>query len=105
MSQTRIKHRIPAMEVVDFVEGSTTERGEKVYKSLRITFKPCFGAPYVKVFQCDPGIGITEEWIEDTVLGCMEALAKDYPMDAFNIVRIKPNDISFEYSGTRGVVN
>lgn len=105
MSQSRVKKRLPEFEVVDFIEGVTTERGEKVYKSLRISFKPCFGNPYVKVFQCDPGIGITEEWIEDTVKGCMEAMAKDYPMDSFNIVRHKINDVSFEYSGSRGVVN
>jgi hypothetical protein len=105
MSQAHIKRRLAQMEVIDFVEGSTTERGEKVYKSLRITFRPCFGSPYIRVFQCDKGIGITEEWIEDTIKGCMEALAKDYPMDSFSLVRIKSNDIAFNYAGTRGVVN
>ena len=105
MSQTRIKKRLPEFEVTDFQEGTLTERGEKVYKTLRIRFRPMFGLPYTKVFQCDPGIGITEEWIEDTVKGCLEALDKDYPMDQFKTVRHRPNDISFEYIGSKGTVN
>jgi hypothetical protein len=104
MSQTRIKNPLPLHEVVDFEEGAFTERGEKVYKSCRITFKPLFGNPMTRTFKCDPGIGITEEWIEDTIAGCLSALAKDYPMDAFKVTRKQPNDILFEYEGTKGPI-
>jgi hypothetical protein len=104
VSQTRIKKRIPAFDIVEFFEGATTERGEKVYKTMRVTLKPLIGFPITKVLTCDQGIGITEEWIEDTIKGVFEALDKDYPMDQFKLVRHKPNDVSFEYAGTKGVV-
>jgi hypothetical protein len=104
VSQTRIKRRLPAFEVIDFDEGSFTDRGEKVYKTCRIVFKPLLGPPYKKVFQCDPGIGITEEWIEETIQGSLAALHKDYPWEIFEVVRHKPNDIVIEYSGTKGIV-
>jgi len=91
---------------VEFSDESFTERGEKVFKTLELGFKPFGSAMEIKrVLACDKGIGITEEWIEETVKGCLEALAKDYPFDAFRVVRHKPNQISFEYAGTRGVVH
>ena len=106
MSQSSIKRRLPAFDVVEFFEGATTERGEKVYRNMRVTFKP-FGVPQEikRVISCDKGIGITEEWIEETIQGLTEALEKDYPNDVFKIVRHAPNDIEFEYAGSRGGVN
>lgn len=105
MSQTRIKRRIAEFDVVEFSPDSYTERGERVYKNMRVTLKPLFDAPFVKVIQCDKGIGITEEWIEDTIKGLWSALERDYPTDEFRLVRHSPNDVSFEYAGTKGVVN
>jgi hypothetical protein len=105
VSQTRIKRRIKDFDVVEFSEESTTERGEKVYQNMEVTFHP-FGLSSIKrVISCDKGIGITAEWIEDTIQGCLEALHKDYPQDVFKVVRHQPNQVSFEYVGARGVVN
>lgn len=106
MSQSKVRHRIPSFDVVEFFEGATTERGEKLYRNMRVTFKP-FGYPeeIKRVICCDKGIGITEEWIEETIAGLSEALEKDFPQDVFEIVRHKPNDIEFRYSGAKGVVN
>ena len=105
MSQSKIKRGVPAFDVVEFSPDSYTERGERVYKVMRVTLKPCFDKPVVKVIQCDKGIGITEEWIEDTIKGVFAALDKDYPMDDFKLVRHAPNDVSFEYAGAKGPVN
>jgi hypothetical protein len=104
VSQSKIKSRIPAFDVVEFSEDSYTERGERVYKTMRVTLKPLFDRPFVKVLRCDKGIGITEEWIEDTIKGLWQALDRDYPTDEFRLVRHAPNDVSFEYCGTKGAV-
>ena len=98
--------KITVPQPVEFSDDSFTERGERVYKTLRITFHP-FGLPnpIERVITCEKGIGITEEWIEDTIKGCLEALEKDYPTDSFVVERTKPNDIRFVYAGARGVVN
>lgn len=102
MSQTQIKRRLPQYEAVEFSTESYTERGERVYKTLRISFKPRFDMLVVRVLKCDPQTGITEEWIEDTIVGCFDALAKDYPDDDFRLVVHRPNDVSIEYSGPKG---
>src|SRR5208283_2887393 len=102
VSQTRIKRRLPAMEAVEFSGDVWTERGERVYKTLRITLKPRVGFAVCKVLQCENAIGITEEWIEDTIVGCFDALEKDYPADDFKLIVHRPNDVSIEYCGSKG---
>jgi hypothetical protein len=97
--------KITVPEFVDFDEEATTERGEKVYKSLEVIFKPLGGFPLRKILKCDTGIGITEEFIEDTIIGCMKALEIDFPNDLFKVIRLKPNQIVFQYVGARGLVN
>ena len=92
-------------EPVDFTEESTTERGERVYKFMKIEFYPFGRPPIVRVLTCDKGIGITEEWIEETIQGGLAALAKDYPQDEYKVVRVKTNHILIEYAGTKGPVN
>ena len=102
MSQTKIKRRITTFEAVEFSTETWTEHGERVYKTLRVTMKPQFGIPIVKVLQCDPQTGITEEWIEDTIVGCFDALERDYPTDDFKLIVHRPNDVSIEYCGPKG---
>ena len=97
--------RLTVYEPVDFSEESTTERGERVWKTLKIEFHPFGRPPIVRVITCDKGIGITEEWIEDTIQGASAALKKDYPMDEYTVERVKPNHIIFKYSQTKGPVN
>lgn len=90
--------RITAYEPIEFSDDSFTERGERVWKTLRIEF------PWQNVdrfLKCDKGIGITEEFIEDTIKGCLEALQKDFPLETFSVTRVKPNWIRFDQSGTR----
>jgi hypothetical protein len=102
MSQTRIKRRIPAMEAVEFSTDCWTERGERVYKTLRISLKPRFDVAITKIIQCDKQVGMTEEWIEDTLQGCFAALERDYPDDDFKLIVHKPNDVTIQYAGPKG---
>lgn len=95
----RVK-RITAYEPVEFSDDSYTERGERVWKTLRIDF------PFSnvnRVLTCDKGIGITEEFIEDTIKGCLEALQKDFPLETFSVTRVKPNHIRFDQAGWRTI--
>ena len=95
--------RIP--EIVPFSDEQFTERGERVYTMLQITVTPAGCNPIKKVIEADPGMGFTEEWIEDTIVGALEKLELDFPNDVFEIVRHKPNVIALEYKGARGLVN
>lgn len=97
--------RLTVYQPTEFSSDTWTERGERVYKVLRITFKPQFGPPIVRVIACDKQVGITEEWIEDTLVGAFEALEKDYPADKFELDVHKPNDVTIRYSGMKGMVN
>lgn len=102
MSQQKIKRRMQEFDVVEFSDECWTERGERVYKTLRINLKPQFDLPVTKVIQCEKGIGMTEEWIEETLQGCFAALDRDYPMDDFKLIVHRPNDVSIEYAGPKG---
>lgn len=97
--------RLTIYEPVEFSEDSYTERGEKVYKTMEVVFVPPAGERIRRVIECPTGIGITEEYIEQTILGCLEALEKDFPNDQYHAVRVAPNRVRFEYAGVRGVVN
>jgi hypothetical protein len=97
--------RLTIYEPVDFSEDSFTERGERVYKNMKLELHLFGRPPMVRVITCDTGIGITEEWIEDTITGAVKALEKDYPQDQFKVVRVKGNHILIEYAGTKGRVN
>ena len=91
-------------EIVPIKEGARTERGERVYTYLEIVVYPPAANPIKRVLQADPGIGMTEEYIEDTIQGCLAALKKDFPNDVYRVVRVKPNVIRFEYTGVAGLV-
>jgi hypothetical protein len=97
------KYRI-IPEIVAFEPGASTERGEKVYRTLEITVFPPAAAPLKRVIQADPGLGFTEEWIEETIQGGLENLRKDFPNDVYKVVRVKPNQIRLEYAGVAGLV-
>jgi hypothetical protein len=97
-----MKRRIQAFDVVPFEEGSTTERGEKVYKCFEVVLMPLFGDPIKRVITLPEGVGITEEWIEDTIIGMQKALEKDFPHDRYELKRLAPNRVKFEYAGSRG---
>jgi hypothetical protein len=86
------------------IDEAFTERGERVYKTLEITVYPPDFNPVRKVIQCERGVGFTEEWIEDTIQGALQALAKDFPNDVYKVNRLKPNQISLEYAGVQGLV-
>ena len=90
--------RLTIYEPVEFSPESRTERGERVYTSVRFRVDPKI-CHLERVLPCDKGIGITEEWIEDAIVGCLSALEKDFPYVKFSVVRIAPNDIFFT-SGT-----
>lgn len=91
-------------EIVPFKEDSLTERGERVYTHLRIELIRPWAKGYDKVIQSDSGVGFTEEWIEETIKGCLEGLEKDFPNDSYKVVKVKPNHIRFEYVGAKGRV-
>lgn len=91
-------------EPQEFSDDSYTERGEKVYKTLRVVVRPLGAPPVERVLTCDKGVGITEEWIEDTISGCEKALEKDFPADRFQLLRHSPNDVEFLYAGVRGAI-
>lgn len=90
--------RITIYDPVEFSDDSFTERGERVWKTLRIELP---WRNLNRVIKCDKGIAITEEFIEDTIKGCLEALEKDFPFETYSVVRVKPNHIRFELSGSR----
>ena len=97
------KYRI-VPEVVPFSDESLTERGERVYKTLEIAAFPPGATPLKRVIQADPGMGFTEEWIEETIQGGLENLRKDFPNDVYRVVRVRPNQIRLEYAGVAGMV-
>jgi hypothetical protein len=97
------KYRI-VPEIVEFQEGAETERGEKVYSTLEMTVFPPAANPIHRVIRAEKGIGFTEEWIEETVQGALDALKVDFPNDAYKVVRVKPNQIRLEYAGVTGMV-
>lgn len=97
--------KLPISEVVSFSDEALTERGERVYTTLQITAYPPAANPITKVIKCENGIGFTEEWIEETIRGALEALAKDFPNDSYRVVRNKANQITLEYAGVTGLVN
>lgn len=92
-------------EIVEFSDDAFTERGEKVYKTLEMTVNIFGGTPIKRVVRADDGIGFTEEWIEETVQGALEQLKKDFPNDVYRVLRLRPNQIVFEYAGVTGLVN
>jgi hypothetical protein len=92
-------------EIVPFKEESLTERGERVYTTVKIELLYCGGVRHERVLKADAGLGFTEEWIEDTIRLALEALEKDYPNEVYKEVRVKPNYIRFEYVGPKGMVN
>lgn len=93
--------RLTYFEPVEFSDESLTERGERVYTTLRITTLPPSSKSVSRTIKADKGLGFTEEWIEETVQGCLQALEKDFPAAQFKVVRTKPNDIRLEYAGVR----
>lgn len=102
MSQTRIKHRLQPLEVLEFSEDSWTERGERVWKTLKITCHiEGLPEPIERVLACSPELGITEPFIEDTVAGALAALARDYPHAIFEVERPVPNHIVLRWAGVR----
>lgn len=96
--------RLIIHEPVEFSDDSYTERGERVYKTMEFTLTYPGKNPIVRVVNCPKGIGITEEYIEDTIQGCLKALALDYPDDVYEVIRNAPNRILFNYVGFRGIV-
>jgi hypothetical protein len=100
MLKAKIDQLVPAKE------GTLTERGEKIYRSLDITLKFPDGGEFKRVIQPDhQAIGFTEEWIEDTIAGCLKNLELDFPQDIYQVVRLRPNQIEFHYAGSKGRVN
>jgi len=97
--------RLTVYEPVDFSEDSFTERGERVWKTLKIEVHAFGRPPLSRVLKCDRGIAITEEWIEGTIKDGFAALKRDFPMDEFTVERVKPNHIIFKYKQTKGPVN
>lgn len=91
-------------ELVPFRDDVLTERGERVYTHLQIDLIPPYGKPMKRVIKCEAGVGFTEEWIEDTIKGCLENLQKDYPDQVYKVTKVKPNQLRFEYLGPRGMV-
>ena len=96
-------HVVP--DVVPFEGEQFTERGERVYTVLTITANIPGIDPIKKVIEADPGMGFTEEWIEDTIQDGLKGLALDFPDDEYYAVRHKPNVIALEYKGAKGPVN
>lgn len=85
-----------------------TERGEPVYEYLEITAHPPGIDPIKRVIYPDHRAdcaGFTEGFIEETVAGALQALARDFPDDIYEPVRIRPNVIALEYKGAKGPVN
>ena len=103
MSQSRIKPRA-VNQIVPFSDGAMTERGERVYSHLEIKLVPANGRRLIRVIRADNGIGFTEEWIEDTIAQGFQKLDLDYPTDAFEVIRHRPNEVEFRYIGYKGVV-
>lgn len=102
MSQARIKRRFIPMEVIDFSEDSWTDRGERVFKTLRVTcVMEVVNQSIDKVIACDNGLGMNETFIEDTIQGALAGLSIDFPHAEFAIERPLPNHIIFRWSGTR----
>jgi hypothetical protein len=98
-----MKYRI-VPEIVPFKEDSFTERGERVYSHLEVTMVPPIGKPVQNVIKADPGIGFTEEYIEDFIKDGLAALEKDFPSYEFKVVKVKPNQIRLEYAQFKGRV-
>lgn len=85
--------------------GVTTERGEKVYTALEIILVYPDQTRTKKVLVPDEGLGFTEEWIEETIQGCLEGLKRDFPDDVYRAVKDAPNKIRFVWVGPKGLVN
>ena len=91
-------------EIVPFKEDALTERGERVYTTVKFELVYASGNRFSRVIEADQGIGFTEEWIEESIVSALKAIEMDFPEEVYKTVRVKPNYIRFQYVRPKGMV-
>lgn len=78
-----------------------TERGERFYTRIIVDLqRPNPRECHHHVITAPDGKGFDQQFIWETVSGCGEKLAKDYPNEQYDLVVTAPNEYKFVYGGT-----